>query len=474
MPTAPAASAGLLPPDHPDRALLAAEVHARPPEPLAAPSRATYVAVRIEADARAAESAHLAGLCVQFGMAPPPADATQWAATLGRLRIKWERHGEFSSYTFFTPGLSSTPFAEPVATLLPGGWLAAVPGLTVFAAHAKLASLALLAGPETATNAATNTTTNPAIPSPAQLANHFAGNVVVGAGIGDGAGQAYTDFMIHPDGFARFLLLDVEMSERQAGRMLQRLFEIEAYRMMALLALPMARGLWQRLLVIERTLAELTARIASQSVVGAHSLAINPGAQAGDDALLQQLMALAADVESALSASQARFGASRAYHALVTTRIGELRERRIQGLQTIDEFMARRLSPAMATCATVSQRLHDVSERVAQASSLLSTRVDIARQQQNQALLAATARRAKMQLRLQQTVEGLSVAAIVYYLAGLVGYGAKALKAGGLALSPDLVTGAAVPLLALAAWWVLQRAHRRIAQDGRSDATQSF
>ena len=470
MPNAPAASTGLLPPDHPDRALLAAEVHARPPEPLAAPSRATYVAVRIEADARAAESAHLASLCSQFGLPPPPAGATQWATTLGALRIKWERHGEFSSYTFFTPGLSSTPFAQPVVSLLPAGWLAAVPGLTVFAAHAKLASLATLVGLDG------SAPTNPASPgpTPAQLAAHFAGNVVVGAGIGDGAGQAYTDFMIHADGFARFLLLDVDMTERQAGRMLQRLFEIEAYRMMALLALPMARGLWQRLLVVERTLADLTARIAGQSVVGAHSLAINPGAQAGDDALLQQLMALAADVESALSASQARFGASRAYHALVTTRIGELRERRIQGLQTIEEFMARRLSPAMATCATVSQRLHDVSERVAQASNLLSTRVDIARQQQNQALLAATARRAKMQLRLQQTVEGLSVAAIVYYLAGLVGYGAKALKAAGLAVSPDLVTGAAVPLLALAAWWVLQRAHKRIAEDDRSDSTQSF
>ena len=119
----------------------------------------------------------------------------------------------------------------------------------------------------------------------------------------------------------------------------------------------------------------------------------------------------------------------------------------------------------MATCATVSQRLHNLSERVAQASSLLSTRVDIARQQQNQTLLAATARRAKLQLRLQQTVEGLSLAAIVYYLSGLVGYGAKALKAAGLPLSTDLVTGASVPLLALGTWWVLRRIHQGLARD---------
>ena len=458
----------LLPPDHPDRVGLAAEVHARPPEPLAAPSRASYVAVRVDDPARAAERAHIAALCQHFGVAPPAVGGTQWAATLGRLRFKWERHGEFSSYTFFAPDLGPAAFAEPVVTDLPAGWLAAVPGLTVFAAHAELARAERAQAkraPAQPGAAAHPLATQPMaaglgddpdrLPSAEQLAGHFGANVVVGAGIGDGAGLAYTDFVIHDDGFARFLLLDREMTERQAGRMLQRLFEIEAYRMMALLALPIARGLWPRLLQIEHTLVRLTGRIASHAQHRAGH----------DEALLYELMALAAEVESALVGSQARFGASRAYHALVTTRIAELREGRIKGLQTIDEFMTRRLSPAMATCATVSQRLHDLSERVAQASSLLSTRVDIARQQQNQALLAATARRAKLQLRLQQTVEGLSLAAIVYYLAGLVGYGAKALKAAGLPLSPDLVTGLALPLLALGTWWVLRRVHQRFADD---------
>ena len=429
----------LLPPDHPDRATLAAEVHARPPEPLSPPARASYVAVRIEAAARGDERAHIAALCQRYAVSPPSADATQWAATLGPLRFKWERHGEFSSYTFFTPGLSPRPFSEPVVALLPAGWLAEVPGQTVFAAHAKLAQAPA----------------NGAVPGADVLADHFGPQVVVGATIGDGAGMAFTDFMIHGDGFARFLLLDADLTERQAGRMLQRLFEIEAYRMMAMLALPVARGLWPQLLSIEGTVAQLTERIA--------------GNQGEDEALLQQLTALAARVESALAASQARFGASRAYYTLVLTRIAELREQRIKGLQTIDEFMTRRMSPAMATCVTASQRLHDLSERVAQASSLLSTRVNIARERQNQALLAATARRAKMQLRLQQTVEGLSLAAIVYYMAGLVGYLAKAAKAGGMGLSPDLVTGLAVPVLGGLALVVLRRAHRRIAADDADD-----
>lgn len=438
----------LLPPDHPERRLLAAEVHARPPEPLTVPCRASYAAVRIADSDRPAELAHVAALCAQFQLDAPGPDATQWAATLGPLRFKWERHGEFSSFTVFSPGLSGAPFEQPAAAQLPAGWLAALPGNTLFAAHARLL-------PEGAAGAA-------GADSAAALAGHFGSNVVVGAGIGDGTGAAFTDFTVHDDGFARFVLVDHEMSERQAGRMLQRLFEIEAYRMMALLALPLARRLWPRLQAIEQQLSALTERIAVGAAAGSADEA------ADDEALLHELMALAAEVESALAGSQARFGASRAYHALVTTRISELREQRIQGLQTIDEFMKRRLSPAMATCATVSQRLHNLSERVAQASRLLRTRVDIARQRQNQALLAATALRAKLQLRLQQTVEGLSVAAIVYYLAGLVGYSAKALKAGGLPLSPDLVTGAAVPLLAAAAWWTLRRVHQRIARDGQA------
>ena len=441
-----------LPPDHPDRAALAAEVHARPPEPLSAPSRASYVAVRIEADARLAELGHIAALCGHFGLSPPAAERNQWAGTLGALRFKWERHGEFSSYTFLAGGLGVRPFSQAAALLLPAGWLAQVPGHTVFACHAEFAS---------ADQAGLDSTA----PAADDLSAHFGAQAVVGAEVGDGAGAVFTDFRIQADGFARFLLLNLALTDRQAGRMLQRLFEIEAYRMMALLALPLARGLWPRLVQIEGALADLTARIAAPTaapvLAGSHSA--DPSTP--DETLLQQLTALAAEVENALASSQARFGASRAYHALVNTRIAELRERRIKGLQTIDEFMARRLSPAMATCVTVQQRLHDLSERVAQASNLLSTRVDITRQRQNQALLAATARRAKQQLRLQQTVEGLSVAAIAYYLAGLVGYGAKALKAAGLAVSPDLVTGLAVPLLALLAWWTLHRVHRRIAHD---------
>ena len=124
--------------------------------------------------------------------------------------------------------------------------------------------------------------------------------------------------------------------------------------------------------------------------------------------------------------------------------------------------MARRFTPAVDTCTTVSQRLHDLSERVAQASSLLSTRVNITRERQNQALLASMDRRARLQLRLQQTVEGLSVAAISYYVAGLMGYVAKAVKAIGVDLNPDIVVGLTIPVVALLVMTAVRRARRHI------------
>jgi len=424
----------IFPPDHALRITLADEVHARPPEAMQAPARASYVAVLVDAAERARELAHLTRLCEDHSVAPPAAQATHFRTELdtaaGRVRLKWERHGEFSGYTVIAAGLGERPFADVAAALLPAGWLAALPGATIAAVHAELLGA----------NAQDH------LPWLAQQA--FDEQPVVGADIADGAARVHSDFQLH-EGCTRFVLIDRGLTERQCGRTLQRLFEIEAYRMLALLALPIARRLGPRIVQIEGALATLTGGIARD--------------QGDDEALLHELTRLAAEVESGLATSQFRFGACRAYEELVLRRIGELREQRLPGMQTFGEFMARRFTPAVATCNTVSQRLHDLSERVAQASSLLSTRVDIAHERQNQALLASMDRRARLQLRLQQTVEGLSVAAICYYVAGLVGYVAKALKAGGLPIQPDLVVGWSIPVVALGLIAALRRTHRDIA-----------
>jgi uncharacterized membrane-anchored protein len=421
-----------LPADHAQRFLLANEVHARPNEALAAPERLSYLAVMVGADEKAREHAHVAALCARYGAHPPPVDAIHFSIDLAVFRLRWERHTEFSSYTFIKGGAADKPFAAPASQLAPPDWLAAIPGRTIVAAHADLIGK------------------TDALPPAQEIGAAFEGNYVVGAEIGEGVAAAFTDFRVHSDGFGRFLVYDRGMSRFQSGRMLQRLFELETYRMMALLALPVARDLSPRLSRMERELAEVTATIARQD--------------ADEPTLLDRVTQLAAEAESVVSASQYRFGAARAYHALVKSRIIELRERRLAGTQTLDEFMARRLAPAMATCDSVGARLVDFSERVARASRLLSTRVDIVREKQNQALLASMNRRARLQLRLQQTVEGLSVAAITYYAVGLVGYALKAAKAGGAPFNADLLTGAAIPVVALAAWLGMRGVRRNLGK----------
>lgn len=419
------------PTDHPQRRLLSDEVHARPPEALRSPMRATHLSLVVDADQRPEEIAHLVDLCSRLGVPPPAALATHFTTETDRGRVKWERHGEFSSYTFFAVGAESMPFAEPAVRLLPADWVAAIPGRTIVAAHVTLMAAR---------------TQDSEIGSLAML---FGGNTVIGASLGGGAGMAFADFKIHGDGYSRFLVLDVSFTPRQAGRMIQRLLEIETYRMMAMLALPLARDQSPIITAVERSLASLTDDIAGQGVA--------------DENLLQQLTNLAADVERCLVRSQFRFGACKAYHDLVMRRIAELREQRLAGFQTIEEFMTRRFTPAVATCASTSQRLHDLSERVAQTSALLSTRVDIVREKQNHRLLDSMNRRARLQLRLQQTVEIISVVPITYYVVGLVGYLSKALHAYGSSIEPEIVEGIAMPIVAALVIWVVRRAHHKVA-----------
>lgn len=423
-----------IPENHPQRFQLANEVHARPHAPLQAPERASYLAVLLDPGQRAAEQAHLAKLCERYGAHPPPGDAIHFAADLGPFRLRWERHTEFSSHTFFVRGAAAAPFAETAAAAVPKDWLAAIPGHTIVAAHADLLDR-----------------TQP-VPDLAGVAAHFGGNYVIGSGIGDGAASAFTDFRVHADGFGRFLVFDRDLSGYQAGRSLQRLFEIETYRVMALLALPIAREVAPRLADMERELALLAAALARGG--------------GSDEALLEALTRLAADVESAIGESRFRFSATRAYHDLVGGRIAELRERRLPGTQTLAEFMARRLAPAMATCESVAHRLVELSERVTQAGNLLSTRVDVARERQNQSLLSSMERRARLQLRLQETVEGLSIAAITYYVVGLVAYAAKGLQAGGARLDVDLTVAWSIPVVALLTALGTRWVRRRIAKAG--------
>jgi uncharacterized membrane-anchored protein len=261
-----------------------------------------------------------------------------------------------------------------------------------------------------------------------------------------------THFRLGEDGFERMLVVaPTGTHDARSGRISQRLLELETYRLMALRGLPVAKELAPVLSEAEAQLADITARLERKGD--------------SDQALLDVLVSLAARIERATAEHGYRFSATRAYDTLVGQRIAELRERPVAGIQTVGEFMQRRLSPAMATVAATAQRLASLSERVSRTSALLRTRVDIATESQNQVLLEKLTKGQALQLRLQSTVEGLSIAAISYYVVSLVLYGAKALSKLGLPLNPEMTAGLSIPLVLWGVWRLTQRIHAKLHQE---------
>jgi uncharacterized membrane-anchored protein len=272
---------------------------------------------------------------------------------------------------------------------------------------------------------------------------------LLASSVAGGSCEVYTDFAIHADGSSRMLLLSGTMTQRRLGRLVQRLIEIETYRMAALLGLPAARAASGVLSSAERELSELASAIRSAN-------------REDEPLLLDRLTKLAGEVESQHAATHSRFSASAAYFQLVDTRIREINESALPGMQTIREFMDRRLTPARSTCEWATRRQDSLSQRVSRVSNLLRTRVEIEQQQSSQALLTTMNQRQDMQLKLQSTVEGLSVAAITYYIAGLVSYLAKGAESLGWPWSAQTTAAVAVPVVALAVWWSLRRLHRKV------------
>lgn len=434
--------------NHALRVPLAAEVHSRPFLHLHGPEAITHLAV-YAGNGRPAggvnsgiQHAILAALCGHFGVSGPAAEAKFFFHDFGRFRLKWECHTEFATYTF-SQRHDSAPeiehaFERMPLQQVPQQWLASLDGKIMVATHV------VLDGSDT-----------PVQDYAKRLRRVFEGDTLVASRVLQDA-ELWTDFLIQADGFSRLVLRDAGLMQQQAGRLVQRVLEIETYRMMCLLGLPHAQQATPVLNAIEGELAALTAAmVATDDSHGDN----DPD---GEQALLGQITRLAARLEKLAVDDSYRFSASQAYFRLVRSRIEELREERMEGFPTLDEFMDRRLTPAVDTCAAIASRQEALARRIAQTNDLLRTRVGIVQEQQNRQILQSMNRRAAQQLKLQQAVEGLSVVAISYYMIGLLGYAGKAAKAAGLPVNPDIATGLLVPVVVGAVWLGLRRMHKRM------------
>lgn len=425
--------------DFAQRYALHNEVHARPPETMGTPLAITHFVMLSDASQHDSSRAHLAALLRDHHLPPPEAQASHLRVDLGAFRLRWELHTEFVTYTILQPldeSLMSNQDLPQAMAAVPQAWLAKLPGECLCSMHLWVLNAGQAQRREL-------------------VRRHLREDMLVGSTVLDGHAEFYTDMALHPDGFSRALVFAEgglqNLSARRLGRLVQRLLEIETYRMVALLGLPTARAAATLLSRGETELASL-------------AQAIRTAQSEQEPELLDRLTRLAGEVESHYAATHSRFSASNAYFGLVNRRITDIAEARLEGLQTIRDFMDRRLTPAMNTCDWARRRQQALSERISRMSNLLRTRVEIEQQQSSQALLAAMNQRQDLQLKLQITVEGLSVAAITYYLVGLIAYLAKGAAALGWPLSPETSSALAVPLVALSVWWSLRKLHQKITE----------
>ena len=389
---------------HSLREPLIRELHARPFLRLEAPCRLAYLALKPEQDGihtPQKSREQLIDFLDHHGAAHPEEDAPYHFADLGDLKLKWENHSEFATYSLYSYAprpehLSANSFATDLHDHFTPDWLRAHEVKIISSVSARIEQ------------ARTNT-----------VIEALLGGVVHGwfgptksfaaAYVTDRSAAIATDFELDHNGQVRLAVLTRDdIGPGRIGRVVQRFLEIETYRAMSMLTLPVARTIIGELGRIDRQLSKVVETIGDE--------------QTSDKEALDDLLALSADLSLLSSRSSFRFSAGLAYEELVAQRLDLLREERILGRQLFSEFMKRRYQPAMTTCRSARKQLADMTERAAKASELLGTRVSVTTAEQNRQLLAQMDNRAAQQARLQETVEGISVVAISYYAVSLLTY----------------------------------------------------
>lgn len=416
--------------DYPQRYALTGELHARPFPALSVPSTAVFMAIKKPEDAanrdRSADLAHLISLLDHYGAPRPDANATHYYGEMGKYWLKWEQHTELVTYTVFSQDGHARAFDPAEFEVFPDYWLSEAPGGRITSAL-----LRLMPKPETEEEISE------------KLAEWFVPESLAVASVLEGAGVAASDFRIDSSGHTRIALwTDDKTGKRRAGRIVQRLCEIETYRTASMLGFSMGRWLGPQLNDLDKRLTDLMEEMRGSSTKAEDTL--------------HALLDISVELERLSAKTSNRFGATGAYRAIVNQRIEALRETRFASRQGFAEFMMRRYEPAMRTVQSTENRLKTMAARAIRASELLRTQVDVERSAQNQNLLESMDKRAALQLRLQRTVEGLSVVAISYYAVSLAGYLLYPL-AEALNMTPSYLQAAvSLPVVGLV-WWMVQR-----------------
>ncbi|HKJ04727.1 MAG TPA: DUF3422 domain-containing protein [Geopsychrobacteraceae bacterium] len=417
---------------HPLREALNNELHTRPFYAVSTPQQFSYLAITAHHTEQEEAFELLRQLCQSYNVREPEAKSSGFRENFGQFTLKWERHVEFYSILVMRPFLSKgDPFENPAIEILPGEWLARLPGEVVAAFHMALVDAEFPAEEE-------------------DLFRYFEGERLSISKTKQGKATLHNAFRLHKDGFGRLLIRNHGMSDAQMGRQLRRLIEVETYRLLAVMALPLAKQIVPQLVEMDQQLGDFLTQVPQTST----------GADERD--LLQKLSKLEARLETWRTQTNRLFSGAKAYHEMLQDRLAIIGEEKVDGYTTLGEFIQRRLDPALRTCASVHTWMDDLSQRIKRASDLLRTRVNLTLQEQNRGLLTAMNRRSRLQFRLQETVEGLSVVAISYYLVSLIKYLIYALPLEESGLSKPVLLAASVPLVLGYVLWLTRRIKQRL------------
>ena len=416
---------------HPDRQAIMSELHARPVDIIENTTRVRRAVFVLPAGegVMAGLVARFRACCVGAGIAEPPLGVRQYGFTAGVRVVTWEIHTEFVTISWRAPLTDKQNWPDDIGlSALGDAALIAASRIDVIADHAI----------------------------PERLVQQFNLSSLCVTTVEDGTAQVATDFIADADGFTRFEFADGALTPLRRSVLTRRLLEVETYRSMALLALPLARRAEPDLAIIERELSGVIERL--------------PGASSTADiqAILTALHDLSVRSGQLSERLGYRFAAARAYGEILHARLASLREGQTSIGSSIGRYLNNRVDPALGTCIAIEKRLTTLTGKIERAIELLNVRIGLDLQIQNQSVLETIAETSRSQFRLQRTVEGLSVIAISYYALGIIGY-----LLGGpleyLAVDKPLALSIAAPFAVVVVWLfvrAIRRSHGSHGSDG--------
>lgn len=420
------------------------ELHERPPLDVQLPAHIHHVAYLLpeHEGSRKKARADMAQLFLSLGISDDKAKLGERHAVGEKsygnrdtLRITWELHSEFVTYTFthMAAGKQSLGFGplrlpETIPTQEPE-WerIVALDILVADWPQLKKTERQYL----------------------------FANDRLYGSQIQGGQAQVWTTFQLDESGWEHYLILAGELTPAQLGRQIKRLVEIENYYHLILMPLDCFRDRSVELRELEIAFTRHTQEMFNAMVDA-------PSDE--ERSWLALLTELSARVTKLKENMRYRMGAASSYNVQFHRILDALDEGRVvEGNQPMGTFLSARTGSAVRGYENFNERLDSLSRGLDRATNMLRTRVEMTVQKQNLELLEGMSKQGRQQLMLQTTVEGLSVIVLSYYLTGLFGYGLKALvKVGWLTGDAVVWQGALLPLAVIIAIAVTSFVHHRV------------